>query len=132
MELFRHRGAADDAAAFKHPDRETGSGQIAGTGKAVVAAADNDDIMLVRGWPHARSPNVGASAHSTGGFELARGGVAYSLRTDENRHLCGTHTRGTRTSPRRNAFRLNQGYRGLPPVRVCSPYGPRATLLARH
>ncbi len=58
MERFGYGGAADDGAAFEHPDRKSGAGQIAGADEAVVAAADNDDIRLVRGRPHALYQSV--------------------------------------------------------------------------
>ena len=77
MELLRYGGAADDGAAFEHPDRETGPGQIAGADETVVAAADYDDIGAVHGRPHAlhqsacsarsagRRPSVSGSTSST-------------------------------------------------------------------
>jgi hypothetical protein len=45
MEFLRHRGAADDVAAFENECVQTSSCKIKGADEAVMAAADNDCII---------------------------------------------------------------------------------------
>jgi hypothetical protein len=46
MELLGDRGAADDAAPFQDFDAEPGHSEIGRAGEAVMAAADDDDVVL--------------------------------------------------------------------------------------
>ncbi len=43
-ELLGDRGAADDRAPFEHGDAQPGARQVAGTGEAVVAGTDDQDV----------------------------------------------------------------------------------------
>ena len=45
MELLGDGGAADEAAALEDEDFEARSGEIAGTGEAVVTCAYDDDVV---------------------------------------------------------------------------------------
>jgi hypothetical protein len=44
MELFGHRGAADDRAALENAHRQARAGEVRRTGQPVVAAADDDGV----------------------------------------------------------------------------------------
>jgi hypothetical protein len=47
INLFGDGGAAKNMAAFENEDLLAGFGQISGSGKAVVAAADYESVILV-------------------------------------------------------------------------------------
>ncbi len=46
MEFFGDGGAARDATALKDPDFQPTARQVAGTGQAVVAGADDGDVVF--------------------------------------------------------------------------------------
>ncbi len=48
MEFFGDGGAAHHCTPLEHGDLEPGGGQIGRTHQAVVTAADNDHIALLR------------------------------------------------------------------------------------
>ena len=47
MEFLGDRRAADDVPALQHPHLQPGRGQVGGADQAVVAAADDQDILLL-------------------------------------------------------------------------------------
>ena len=49
MEFLGDRRAADDRAALEHRDLEPGRGQVGGADQAVMAAADDERVALIRG-----------------------------------------------------------------------------------
>jgi hypothetical protein len=48
MELLRHGGPADHRPALQHHNLQSGAGQVEGADKAVMTAADDDDVGLGR------------------------------------------------------------------------------------
>src|SRR5690606_38256828 len=81
VELLGHGGAADHPAPLQHPDLQPGRGQVGGADQAVVAAADDQDVVvrlmharIVRaararppgGWPVGLPARVRAEMTTTG------------------------------------------------------------------
>ena len=47
MELLGDRRATDEVAALQHAHLQAGAGEIGGADQAVVAAADDEDIVVI-------------------------------------------------------------------------------------
>ena len=52
VELLAHRRAAQDVAPLEHEHLAPGPGQVGGAGEAVVAAADDDRVVVRARWLH--------------------------------------------------------------------------------
>ena len=65
MEFLGDRGAADDVAALEHADRLPAGGEIRGADEAVVAAADDDDVVARARARHGRGARYSSMPAAT-------------------------------------------------------------------